>query len=62
MNSLYNEPNASVIESLKWLLSQKNREQFKTVLLSLHAADRAAFFLALDERSSSNGSPVFTTR
>lgn len=50
MNSWFNELNVSVIEFLKLLLSQKNKEQFKTALFKLYAADRAAFFLALDEK------------
>ncbi|SFL38714.1 hypothetical protein SAMN03159341_105397 [Paenibacillus sp. 1_12] len=45
MNSWFIEMNVSVTESLKLFLSQKNIQQFKTVLFSLHTADRAAFFL-----------------
>lgn len=51
MNSWFNEMNVSVTESLRLLLSQKNMQQFKAVLLSLHAADQAAFFLALEGRN-----------
>lgn len=51
MNSWLNEPKAPVIETLQRLLAQNHMVQFTRMLFTLHAADRAAFFLTLDERN-----------